>query len=457
MFRTCPGGAPGESPCSSTVWKVPVSSDRLSAFGRRLAERRADILANWAAKVDADPKLLTGASLPLAQLHDHLTALLEDFEARLGMVGKAARQSAEDVQAGDAAAHGLHRWQQGFDLAEVVRELGRLNETVVAEIDRCASEPLLEGHDLSSEVHRVWAGIYSVATSSSVEQFFKLQQIEAAGHVQDLEQALGSLQTLETQRASLWQQAAHDLRGNLSVVSMLAAGLATPVGMAGKRERFLASLDRNVRALHSLLEDVTSLARLQGGQEVRIVAPLDAAQLVRDLVAAMESLATERGLQLSVEGPHEFMVDGDAIKIRRIVSNLLLNALRYTIRGSVTLRWGRDPQREAPRWFVEVEDTGPGFQKGPSTALAGAISIASGQASDVAQAERDGEVIHVAQAQAPAVTAPAQGADRRSGGEGIGLSIVKRLCTLLDATIEIDSQPHRGTRFTILLPLRYEA
>ena len=433
-----------------------MSNDRLSDFGRRLAERRADILADWAARVDADPRLLTGASLPLAQLHDHLSALLEDFETRLGIVGASARHAAEGVQAGDAAAHGLHRWQQGFDLTEVVRELGRLNETMVAEIDRCASEPLLAGHDLSREVHRIWAAIYGVATASSVEQFFKLQQIEAAGHVQDLEHALESLQALETERASLWQQAAHDLRGNLSVVSLVAAGLATPLGMAEKRERFLASLDRNVRALHSLLEDVTSLARLQGGQEVRIVAPLDAAQLVRDLASAMESLAQQRGLQLSLEGPHEFGVDGDAIKIRRIVSNLLLNALRYTIRGGVTLRWGPDPHPDAPRWFVEVEDTGPGFQLGPTTPLAGAISIASGQASDVEQAERDGEVIHVAPAPAPAVTGPEGGADRRSGGEGIGLSIVKRLCTLLDATIEISSQLHRGTRFTVLLPLRYE-
>ena len=457
MFGVRPSESLGGFAAHVDGWRVLLLRDRLSAFGKRLAERRDDILANWAAKVDADPKLLTGASLPLAQLHDHLTALLEDFEARLGIVGKAARQAAEDVQAGDAAAHGLHRWQQGFDLAEVVRELGRLNETVVAEIDRCATEPLLEGHDLSSEVHRIWAGIYSVATSSSVEQFFTLQQIEAAGHVQDLEQALESLQMLEAQRASLWQQAAHDLRGNLSVVSLVAAGLATPVGMAEKRERFLASLDRNVRALHSLLEDVTSLARLQGGQEVRIVAPLDVAQLVRDLAAAMETLAHERGLLLTLDGPHEFPVVGDAIKIRRIVSNLLLNALRYTIRGGVTLRWGEDPHPDAPRWFVEVEDTGPGFQLGPSTPLAGAISIASDQSSDVAQAERDGDVVHVAQAQAPAVTAPPDAGGRRSGGEGIGLSIVKRLCTLLDATIEIDSQPHRGTRFTILLPLRYEA
>ena len=437
-------------------WKMPVLRDRLSAFGKRLAERRGDILRDWSAKVTADPKLLTGASLPLAQLHDHLSALLEDFEARLCVVGAAARQAAEDVQAGDAAAHGLHRWQQGFDLAEVVRELGRLNETVVAEIDRCAAEPGLDGHDLSREVHRIWAAIYSVATSSSVEQFFTLQQIESAGHVNDLEQALETLRTLESQRAALWQQAAHDLRGNLSVVSLVTAGLATPKGMAEQRERFLASLDRNVRALHNLLEDVTSLARLQGGQEVRSVAPFDVSRLMHDLAGAMESLAQERGLFLTLDGPDTFPVDGDATKVRRIVSNLLLNALRYTHQGGVTLRWGHDPQPDAPRWFLDVEDSGPGLQPSPATPLVAAITIASGQASDVAQAERDGGVVHFAPAQAPAVIAVDSGPHRRSGGEGIGLSIVKRLCTLLDATIEIDSQPLRGTRFTILLPLRYE-
>jgi signal transduction histidine kinase len=435
---------------------MPLLRDRLKAFGERLAERRGDILANWTARVTADPRLLTGASLPLAQLHDHLTALLQDFEARLRVVGVAQREAAEDVQAGDAAAHGLHRWQQGFDLTEVVRELARLNQTVVAEIDRCAAEPGLEGHDLSSEVHRRWAALYGVATSSSVEQFFKLQQIESAGHVHELERALESLQALESQRAALWQQAAHDLRGNLSVVSLVTAGLAAPAGVVDQRERFLASLERNVRALHNLLEDVTSLARLQGGQEIRVVAPFDVGRLMHDLGAAMESLAQDRGLFLKLEGPDTFPVEGDATKVRRIVANLLLNALRYTIQGGVTLRWGDDPQPDAPRWFVEVEDSGPGFELGPTTPLAGALSIASEQASDVAQADRAGAVIHVAQADAPAVPiGPAPG--RKSGGEGIGLSIVKRLCTLLDATMEVDTQRGRGTRFTILLPLRYES
>lgn len=435
---------------------MPLLRDRLKAFGERLTERRGDILANWTARVTADPRLLTGASLPLAQLHDHLTALLVDFEARLCVVGTMQREAAEDVQAGDAAAHGLHRWQQGFDLTEVVRELGRLNQTMVAEIDRCAAEPGLEGHDLSSEVHRRWAALFGVATSSSVEQFFKLQQIESAGHIHELEHALESLQLLESQRAALWQQAAHDLRGNLSVVSLVTQGLTAPVGMTDQRERFLASLERNVRALQNLLGDVTSLARLQGGQEVRVVAPFDVGRLMHDLGAAMESLAQDRGLYLKLDGPDEFPVEGDATKVQRVAANLLINALRYTDQGGVTLRWGHDPQPDAPRWFLDVEDSGPGLRLGPTNPLAGALSVASEQASDVAQADRDGEVIHVAQGEAPAAPA-GPGAGRRFGGEGIGLSIVKRLCTLLDATMAIDTQLGRGTRFTILLPLRYES
>jgi len=427
----------------------------LSAFSARLAERRSAIMADWERKVAADPKLPTGNSLPVAQLHDHLTALLEDFERRLLVRGAAAVESAEDDQIGDAAAHGLHRWQQGFDLAEVVRELGRLNETVVAEIDRCAVDPALQDRQLLADVHGIWASLYSVANSSSVEQFFKLQQIEAAGNIADLEQALDSLRTLEAQRATLWQEAAHDLRGNLSVVTLVTAGLAAPAGDPERTRKFVAALDRNVRALHNILQDVTSLARLQGGQEVRAIAELDVARLLQDLVGAMEGLALERGLSLDIAGATPFPVDGDATKIRRIVQNLVLNALRYTTHGGVVVNWGLDPQHGASRWFVRVADTGPGLRPGPGTPLAGAINIASEQARDVRRAEAAGEVVHVSTAEAPAAMKSDTRAPMHKSGEGIGLSIVKRLCTLLDATMEVDSQPERGTTFTILFPLRY--
>jgi signal transduction histidine kinase len=400
--------------------------------------------------------MTTGASLPKAQLHDHLPAVLEDFERRLAAADSATRADAIDEHKADAAAHGLQRWQQGFGLSEVSRELGHLNECVVAELDHCAVQhPEIEA-GVMAEARSIWAGLYSVTIGSSIARYFELQQLEAAGHVGDVEQAMDSLRELEAQRAELWQQAAHDLRGNLGVVAMAAAGLTSPQATRDAQQKFLGALDRNVRALHLLLEDVTSLARLQGGQEVRNVAELDASSLLRDLAHDLQAVASERGLLLSFDGPDVLMVDGDAIKISRIVQNLVLNAIKYTGQGGVSVTWGDSAGTDIDRWFIQVKDTGPGFHAGPGALLAGALEVATEQAKHLAAEDGAGDVPH---ADRPPPGGPAKRFDARAvhqrQGEGIGLSIVKRLCELLDATIEMDSTIGVGTTFRILLPRQY--
>ncbi len=444
---------------------MSTRQEQLAALGSHIARRRDAILEAWRRKVSADPRLTTGTSLPRAQLHDHIPALLEDFEHRLTAATSATRAAAEDTQKGDAAAHGLHRWQQGFDLNEVTRELGRLNECVVVELDACAaSQPSFDAATMA-EARSVWAGLYSISMSSSTSQYFKLRQIEAAGHVADLEQALESLRELEAQRAELWQQAAHDLRGNVGVVALATAGLTSGKASADARTKFLNSLDRNVRALHRLLEDVTGLARLQGGQEVRALAPMDASRLLRELADGLQALADERGLSLGFDGPQTFPVEGDAVKTRRIVQNLVINAIKYTARGGVVVAWGDADANDSARWFIQITDTGPGLRLGPGAPLAGALEAATDQAKDVVADEISGEVTHSTPAQS-ALPAPAAGAGTGTGtgtsavyqqpGEGIGLSIVKRLCELLDATMEVDSRPGAGTSFRLLFPKRYE-
>ena len=429
------------------------SSDQLRLFGLRLQSRREAILDDWRARVLGDPKLVTGGSLPPAQLNDHLNALLEDFERQLCADG-VSNEEAEKLQVGDAAAHGLHRWQQGFDLAELVRELGRLNESVIAEIHASARERGLDSPVLVEQVQGLWASLYSVATSSSAAQYFRLQQLEATGHLKDLEQALADLRALESQRAILWQQAAHDLRGSVTVVSFATAGLEATADKPEVHQKFLGSLGRNVRSLTSLLEDVTSLARLQGGFEVRAVAALNVAELLKDLGNAMHGLADEKGLFIKLSGSEDLVVRADGTKVSRIIQNLILNSIRYTPRGGITIRWGRDPQEGASRWFVDVEDTGPGLQTGPGSPLAGAINVASEQAREVQKAEAAGRINHVTDEEsAPVMTTG--GPPIAQPGEGIGLSIVKRLCTLLDATIEVESSQQRGTTFRVLFPLDY--
>jgi signal transduction histidine kinase len=192
-------------------------------------------------------------------------------------------------------------------------------------------------------------------------------------------------------------------------------------------------LMRNLTTFHHLIDDVTSLARLEAGQEQAKVAPLDAATAMRELCDGMRPIAQERQLYLHCEGPPTLAIDGDAVKIRRVAQNLILNALKYTREGGITVTWGDSDAKDAKRWRLCIQDTGPGFMIGAAGKGQGAVSATS---DSIAKSEKQIET-------------------HWERGEGIGLSIVKRLCEMLDATIEIRSVQNEGTTFCILFPRRY--
>jgi signal transduction histidine kinase len=429
---------------------TPPPAPAFPTLAARLSQRREVILSAWRVAVETDSSLTSGASLPRAQLVDHIPALLEGFESQL-------REPGGDVfHIGDAAAHGLHRWQQGFGLAEVSRELGHLNECVVKELNGYELEVPAPSRDALAAARSLWAGIFSVAVSASTAQYFKLQQIEESSHLGELESALNSLQDLERQRASLWEQAAHDLRGNLGVVANATAGLGFAKLDVQARESFLRMLERNVQALHRLLDDVTSLARLQGGQEPRRLRELDVAGLLTDIGKDLRVLAEAQGLSFELMGEPHFHAQSDQVKLQRIVQNLVLNAIRYTPQGRVKVSWGEAGANDPERWVLQIEDSGPGLGSTAVSDLQDALETATENAREATQANRVHEVVHVQPDDAGLADAIAEDGNipAQTHGEGIGLSIVKRLCELLDATMQVDSG-RSGTRFRILLPKRY--
>ena len=263
------------------------------------------------------------------------------------------------------------------------------------------------------------------------------------------------MRELEQQRASLWQQAAHDLRGNLSAVANATAALTSPQGSEEfVRRTFLRLLGRNVDALQHLLSDVTTLARLQGGLEERAAVRMDAAGLLRDLCDGMQADAHQRGLYLRADGPGALWVEGDPVKIRRITQNLVLNAIRYTRHGGVVVTWRDSGMDDTDRWCIEVQDTGPGLQASDGSRLLGALELATDQAKHVADA-KNGDVEHAQPLVEAASQSRRHASKERGHGEGLGLTIVKRLSELLNATVEVESSSDAGTTFRILLPRGY--
>jgi signal transduction histidine kinase len=202
---------------------------------------------------------------------------------------------------------------------------------------------------------------------------------------------------------------------------------------------------------------VTSLARLQAGREERRIEPLDVTPIMQQLCEGIRPLAQQRRLFLRCEGPPGLAADGDAVKIRRIAQNLVLNAVKYTRDGGITVRWGDSVPDDPKRWELCIADTGPGLHTNSGKPLADALEKSNLASPPPESTPSTGVEPVSVDASPPGGETGRVPASRAEPGEGIGLSIVKRLCEMLDATIELRSEPDVGTTFRILFPRHYTA
>lgn len=219
-------------------------------------------------------------------------------------------------------------------------------------------------------------------------------------------QVLTSLRQQIRDRGEFLRSTSHDLRGNIGIIQG-AASLLNLANTDEEREQMLAMLQRNLQQATKMLTELLDVARLEAGQEQRQLETFDVAEQLNGLVESVRPLADERGLWLRSEGEESLLVEGDAVKTRRIAQNLLLNALKYTREGGVTISWGAAPS--ADRWLLTIVDTGPGLPE----------------------------------------------SSRSTTGEGIGLLIVRHLSELLDCQMTVESQPKVGTRFKLAFPRTY--
>lgn len=428
------------------------TTEELTTLSLHLASRREALLESWHKAADADPEQTTVNFLTRAQFHDHIPQLLNAFErklsARPGGNGAAAADRAkteEDVK------HGLQRWQQGYRLAELMHEWGHLHLCIFDELEIFANaHPAIERSTMAI-AHRELAMLINEGVNESAGQYARMQQAEAAGQARDLQRSLDSITALTRDRAELIHQAVHDLRGNVQSMSTAAEVLRDANIAANEREQFANLVQQGVESVSTMLGELMSLARLEAGQEKRDITEFDASRTITELCTLAQPIALEKKLFLKTEGAYTLVVQGDANKVRRILQNLTFNALKYTESGGVTLNWGQENER----WWVTVKDTGPGILAGPGAPITVGMQDATESAREAA-AEATATTGEAPTVLPPPLkgSIPPRRKDQQSG-EGIGLSIVKRLCELLDASLELSSSAENGTTFRVVFPSRY--
>jgi len=251
-------------------------------------------------------------------------------------------------------------------------------------------------------------------------------------------QSLSVMKEYVQQRGSFLRSTFHDLRGSFGVI-VGAATLLDIIDTEEERAKVQDMIQRNLRQITQMMNQLLDYSRLESGEEKLDVKSFDAARMLKELGESSSRIASEKGLYMHFEGPEMLAVEGDSVKLHRIAQNLILNAIKYTNNGGVTLTWQMLPlkdQQTAAFWELSVRDTGPGIPPKFLSKISDSI-----QSHMEKNAEPNPEKEYAAPAAGP--------------GEGIGLFIVKRLCELLRGKMYVESDPVSGTTFRIIIPVSY--
>ena len=419
--------------------QIPATDQQLAQLAAYLFSRREAILTNWRTTCQADNQLAIVDGLTREEFTDQVPAMLSALEKRLSH----EPDSALPYQI--AREHGLHRWHKGYALHELLNEIAYLHQTLLAELRTYWTHYTTTPPDVLLEAHQLISALMHQAISGSIAQYDEFQKAEAVERAVNLQHALDNVNELVRQRGAMLRVASHDLRSSFSLIQGAASLLDMPDNTEQERTEMLQILNRNFPRLAAMLTDLMDLARLEAGREAMQVKPFDAAKLLSSLVDATQPLAQARGLFLKGDGPASLPVMGDATKVDRMAQNLLTNALKNTTQGQVSVSWSRENQF---RWLLSIQDMGPGLAAGSALWLSDQLRPAIESSATFEENTPDEVPLPKAAASLPAPVAASE-------GEGIGLYIVKRLCELLNASLDVETRAGAGTVIRVRFPIQY--
>jgi len=366
----------------------------LAKIARLIQQERANLLSRWRTQVRELP---SAKHLDTPTLTDHVPMLIDELTEAL--LARSTETIAEALVEASPPAHGAQRLVDGFDIEEVVAEYNILRG--------CISD-LVEENGLTMQgrpfhiLNRVLDGaIGSAVQSYATQQAFEVQQ----------------------RRQEYLAFVMHDLRTPLNAISLAARVLeltCTKLDKPEETRRMLNSLHRNVKQLDVLvtkvIEENTNLVTEVGVRLER--RKLDLWPMVEGLIHDLHPVAGTSSTHLSNRVPEELVVDADASLLRRILQNLIANAIRYTPNGEVEIG-AREmtPERGVVCW---VRDNGAG----------------------------------VPPERIDAIFDPLESDDQKTegSGTGLGLAIVKTFVEAHEGKVTVESQLGIGTTFTFSLP-----
>jgi signal transduction histidine kinase len=383
-------------------------------------------------------------SQPIIELRDVATAMAAgDLERRpalsapgeVGDLAAALQRMTEQLssrlsalQAEDALLSAvIDSLDEGIVAVSARSSVVRLNESARRLLDLRAKVPfstdmLPQDRPMRDAVRGAMAGVATgpleigVADRTLLVSARPLPDGGAVVAVQDLT----TRRRLETIRRDFVANVSHELKTPLTVIAGFAETLRDRELPSDNRERFLDTIEANTRRMQRIVDDLLDLSRYESGSWRPNVVPNDLAGVVSDVFTSVARAADAKGLTLGFQAsPDAQRIDADPTALRQVLGNLIENAVRHTVRGSVTVSAEAPPRGGTT---LRVRDTGSGI---PTEHLG-----------------RIFERFYRVDA----------GRARDEGGTGLGLAIVRHLVEAHGGSVRAESVVGQGTTITVHFP-----
>jgi two-component system, OmpR family, phosphate regulon sensor histidine kinase PhoR len=323
----------------------------------------------------------------------------------------------EKVQAANAAARGLFGTDVvGRPCATFLRHPAFLNALEISLRGAAAGEARLTLPGKAAGELQVRAHLAPVA------------DMDGRGGVLVTFEDLTELERAEAMRRDFVANVSHELRTPLTALvgfieTLKGAAKEDPVA----RDRFLAIMEGEAGRMIRLVNDLLSLSRVEAEERRRPSAPEDVTALLRSVAAALRPQAAAAGVTLTLTGEAgPVTVPADADQLMQVFQNLIENAIKYGASGKdvtvTVVRLDRDAVLRGSAVEIMVSDRGEGI-----------------------------DPLHI-----PRLTERFYRVDahrsRDKGGTGLGLAIVKHIVNRHRGRLKIESEPGKGSRFSVILP-----
>ncbi|MDP6545348.1 MAG: response regulator [Phycisphaerae bacterium] len=278
----------------------------------------------------------------------------------------------------------------------------------------------LSGAQTSKLAEELRAGNEELA---SVNEELQTRSEELEQQAQELELQRRQVEEANRLKSEFLSNMSHELRTPLnSVLSLSQLMLSRGTGKNIDEEaEFLTVIERNGRGLLNLINDVLDLSRIEAGQAEILPADVSAADVTEAALSTTRPLIDEKQLTLRVNIADNLpTLHTDEGKVRQILLNLLSNAVKFTDTGEVSVAVRLDGDCVS----FAVGDSGVGISAEDQKRIFDEFRQVDGSTT------------------------------RKYGGTGLGLAISRRLAELLGGDVEVNSEPGKGSTFTLRLPVR---